>query len=195
MTGNSFNHDAERATRAAVATTYGAFLRRLTRRLGNADDAADVLQDFYLRVLSRAGDLREVDKMRRWMGRILETTLIDHYRRQSRQRRLAAEYRHVETLRATAAQDRTTAACRCLYKLLPSLKPDYAELLWRADVAQQPRAHIAAGLRMAENTLRVRLHRARQALKKRLEQTCGTCPADGFLACACGPGQIDAKTG
>ena len=32
----------------------------------------------------------------------------------------------------------------------------------------------------------VRLHRARAALKKQLEATCGTCTAHGCLRCSCG---------
>jgi hypothetical protein len=36
--------------------------------------------------------------------------------------------------------------CNCLYKLLPTLKPDYAEVIWRADIVGEPRDRIAASL-------------------------------------------------
>ena len=29
--------------------------------------------------------------------------------------------------------------CNCLYKLLPTLNPDYAEVIWRADILGEPR--------------------------------------------------------
>ena len=38
------------------------------------------------------------------------------------------------------------AVCNCLYKLLPTLKPDYADVIWRADIFGEPRDRIAASL-------------------------------------------------
>ena len=77
------------------------------------------------------------------------------------------------------------AVCNCLYKLLPTLKPDYAEVIWRADILGEPRDRIAASLGTTLNNVTVRIHRGRQALKKRLEEMCLTCPVHGFLDCRC----------
>jgi hypothetical protein len=44
---------------------------------------------------------------------------------------------------------------------------------------------VACQLGLTPNNLAVRLHQARQALRKRLEQTCETCPTHGFRNCAC----------
>ena len=65
--------------------------------------------------------------------------------------------------------------CNCLYKLLPTLNPDYAEVIWRADILGEP----CVGITL--NNVTVRIHRGRQALKKRLEEMCLTCPVHGFL--------------
>ena len=77
------------------------------------------------------------------------------------------------------------AVCNCLYKLLPTLKPDYSEVIWRADILGEPRHRIAASLGTTRNNVTVRIHRGRQALKKRLEEMCLTCPVHGFLDCRC----------
>ena len=73
------------------------------------------------------------------------------------------------------------AVCNCLHKLLPTLKPEYADVIWRADLLGEPRDRIAATLGVTLNNVTVRLHRGRQALKKRLEEMCLTCPVHGFL--------------
>jgi transposase-like protein len=52
-------------------------------------------------------------------------------------------------------------------------------------LAGQSRVAVARQLGLTPNNLAVRLHRARQALRKRLEQTCETCPTHGFQSCAC----------
>jgi RNA polymerase sigma-70 factor (ECF subfamily) len=77
------------------------------------------------------------------------------------------------------------AVCNCLYKLLPTLKPEYAEVIWRVDLLGEPRERVAASLEITLNNVTVRLHRGRQALKKRLEEMCLTCPVHGFLDCRC----------
>lgn len=88
-----------------------------------------------------------------------------------------------EAITPDAEVDRVV--CDCLYKLLPTLKPDYADVIWRADILGEPRDRIAVSLGTTLNNISVRLHRGRQALKKRLEEMCLTCPIHGFLDCRC----------
>jgi RNA polymerase sigma-70 factor (ECF subfamily) len=82
--------------------------------------------------------------------------------------------------------------CACLYKMLPTLNPDYADLIWRADLIGEDRSVIAHDLGLSENALRVKLHRARRAMRQRLEQTCLTCIEHGYFQCAC-PGAEDLR--
>ena len=77
------------------------------------------------------------------------------------------------------------AICNCLYKLLPTLKPEYGDVIWRVDLQEQLRANVAQDLGITLNNLNVRLHRGRQALKARLRQMCLTCPIHGYLDCGC----------
>lgn len=126
------------------------------------------------------------------MRRVLETTLIDHYRAQGKKRQSESDYRIEESVRlgGEGRDDLDFIVCMCLYKLLPTLKADYADVLWRADLIGESRESIAAGLGITESNLRVRLHRARQALRQRLEETCRTCPIHGYLDCDCAHGSI-----
>jgi len=73
----------------------------------------------------------------------------------------------------------------CFYKLLPTLKPEYANILWHAELTGESRENIAAAFNISEGNLRVRLHRAREALRRRLEETCQSCPIHGYLDCGC----------
>ncbi|WP_304102775.1 RNA polymerase sigma factor [Marinobacter antarcticus] len=157
-----------------MADVYEDFRRFLTRRLGDKDEAADVLHDFYVKVLTRIGDVREKEKLRAWMRRVLETSLIDYYRAQSKKRQSEKKYCYLElaSLDNNVEDDLNVIDCTFLYKLLPTLKPSYTEILWRAELIGEPRKTIAAAFNISESNLRVRLHRAREALRKRLEETC-----------------------
>ncbi len=175
------------AVHAVMLEVQQDFLRFLKRRLGNEDEAADILHDFYVKVLTRIGDVRETEKLRAWMRRVLETSLIDYYRAQGKKRQSEKEYHYVESASpgSDSKDDLDLIVCMCLYKLLPTIKTEYADVLWRADLIGETREHMAASLDISESNLRVRLHRARQALRRRLEETCRTCPIHGYMDCDC----------
>ena len=108
-------------------------------------------------------------------------------RRAIRRRRqeVTMEQTSIENLAFEPDAEIDGAVCSCLYKLLPTLKPDYADIVWRADILGEPRDRIAVGFGITLNNVSVRIHRGRQALKKRLEEMCLTCPVHGFLDCRC----------
>lgn len=179
------------AVHAVMAEIRQDLLRFLTRRLGNEHEAKDVLHDFYVKVLTRVGDVRETEKLRAWMRRVLQTSLVDYYRAQGKRRQSETDYQYLESVRLAdeVEGDFDQIVCMCLYKLLPTLKPEYADVLWRADLIGESRDNIAKALGVTEANLRVRLHRARQALRDRLEETCRTCPIHGYLDCDCDYGK------
>jgi RNA polymerase sigma-70 factor (ECF subfamily) len=151
------------------------------------EEAEEVLQRFSLRALEHASHLRDVRTVRGWLGRVLASTIVDHQRRAMRRRRreVAMEQSDIESLAVEPDAEIDGTVCNCLYKLLPTLKPDYAEVVWRADILGEPRDRIAASLGTTLNNVTVRIHRGRRALKKRLEEMCLTCPVHGFLHCRC----------
>lgn len=55
----------------------------------------------------------------------------------------------------------------------------------RADLDEAPRERIAADLGLTANNVGVRLHRARRALKTKLEERCAGCCDGGFRSCDC----------
>ncbi|HZH03129.1 MAG TPA: sigma factor-like helix-turn-helix DNA-binding protein, partial [Myxococcaceae bacterium] len=69
--------------------------------------------------------------------------------------------------------------------LLPGLKPEYAQMVRQVDLENRPLADVAVELGVTSNNATVRLHRARQALKKQLQRCCGSCAAHGCLDCSC----------
>lgn len=187
MTDDKDSTPPSDAAHAVMVEIHQDFLRFLTRRLGNEEEAADVLHDFYVKVLTRIGDIRETEKLRAWMRRVLQTTLIDYYRAQGKRRESEKAYQYLEWVHLTGdgKDDLDLIVCVCLYKLLPTLKSEYAGVLWRADLVGESRESISAALGITEANLRVRLHRARQALRQRLEETCRTCPIHGYMDCDC----------
>ncbi|MBX3583135.1 MAG: RNA polymerase subunit sigma-70 [Rhizobiaceae bacterium] len=173
------------AVQRALVEAREEMLVFLQRRLRSRDDAEEVLQRFSLRALERASQLRDIRTVRGWLGRILATTLVDHQRNLSKRRRRETPVDKAEIESEPVDAELDAAVCNCLYRLLPTLKPEYADIVWRADILGEPRDRLAASLGTSLNNVTVRLHRGRQALRKRLEEMCRTCPIHGFLDCHC----------
>ncbi|MFG1288955.1 MULTISPECIES: RNA polymerase sigma factor [Xanthobacter] len=185
--GHGAAKPADAAVRRALVEAREEFLVFLHHRVGGRDEAEELLQQFSLRALEHAWQLRDVRTVRGWLGRILATTLVDHQRRAIRRRRreIDMERSDVENLATEPDRETDEAVCNCLHKLLPTLKPEYADVVWRSDILGEPRDRIAASLGTTLNNIAVRLHRGRQALRTRLEEMCVTCPVHGFLDCRC----------
>jgi RNA polymerase sigma factor (sigma-70 family) len=186
--------DADKALRpvqgsveAALIANHRDFLRFLVRRLGDADTAEDVLQRFYLRAIDKGSGLQKSESVIAWLYRVLRTTLVDHYRRETTRRRQEADYAQMEILSNEGRDaELESAICACFEALLPTLKAEYAEILQRVDLQGTPPGDAARDLGLTPNNLRVRLHRARQALKQSLLVSCGVCAVHGCLNCDCG---------
>ena len=152
---------ADAAVRRALVESHQQLLGFLRRRLGSTEEAEEVLQAFMLRALERSAELRDVRTVRGWLSRILATTLVDHQRRSARrrQREVVMSPDDLDALSIEPDVELDEAVCNCLYKLLPTIKPEYAEVIWRVDLLSEPRDRVAASLGVSLNNVTVRLHR------------------------------------
>jgi RNA polymerase sigma factor (sigma-70 family) len=150
------------------------FLRFFRRRLSQPEDAEDALQDFFIKAIRSAASLNEAEKVDAWLKGILRNTLIDYYRRRAACARAELAYRRELQIESfDPERDRIGHTCLCMHQAIPTLKTEYAELLSRADLNEEPRGRIAAELGVTVNNVGVRLHRARHALRAKLNEICG----------------------
>ena len=178
---------SDRAVRAALAESYDRLRNYLRKRLGARAEAEEVLQAFVLRALERSADIRDADSVRGWLSRVLATAMADFHRQRSRSKTREVPFAAELNDRLAIDQDTgmDSVVCECLYAHLPLLKAEHAEVIRRIDLAGETRESVAAEIGATVNNLTVRLHRARQALKDRLEDTCVACLEEGFLDCRC----------
>lgn len=170
----------------ARESDFRAFLRR---RIADDALAEDLLQQSFLRAVQQEHHVRRPDQIVAWFYRILRNAAVDYYRaRAASERKIEAFMQEL----AASGTDKTPAldelrptVCACLERLLPALRPAYVDLLKRIDLNGESAATVAKDLGVTPNNLTVRLHRARQALRKSLEESCGICTKHGCLNCTC----------
>lgn len=171
-----------------LVANHREFLRFLEPRVGNRAIAEEMLQSAFVRTLEKAGGIRDSESAVAWFYRLLRNALVDHYRRAATEKRTLE--REAAVAEAIVDPEMRGIICACLHTLLPNLKPEYAEMIQRVDLDGNPLAEVASSLGITANNATVRLHRARNALKRELERSCATCATHGCLDCRCGSGRL-----
>ncbi len=76
--------------------------------------------------------------------------------------------------------------CACVGRLAQTLKPEYASALQAVDVEDTPVKAFAEASGLTPSNAGVRLFRAREALRRQVAASCGTCAEHGCVDCSCG---------
>jgi RNA polymerase sigma factor (sigma-70 family) len=122
-----------------------------------------------------------------WFYRVLRNAIIDYFRRQDTRGR-AHDRLAVEADAAGPRLDEEIEAvvCACVLALVDTLKPEYGAALRRVELDGQSVRGYAEEVGITPGNAGVRLHRAREALRKQLARSCGTCLEHGCVDCRCG---------
>lgn len=160
----------------------------LQNRVGSAELAAELLQEAFVKEVEKGHTLRADESALAWCYRLLRNAVIDRHRRMSVERDALARLAQELAALPDADPDLEREVCACMSELVVTLKPEYADILRRVDLGETRVDRAAAELGITANNATVRLHRARQALRQRLEQMCGVCAAHGCLNCTCKDG-------
>lgn len=168
-----------------LVDNHRAFLAFLERRVGSREAAEDILQEAFARGFDRADSLRDGEATLAWFYRTLRNAVVDHYRRNDARRR-GLEGFAAELDPATAPAETQNEVCKCVLSLAATLKPEYAEAIRRIDVEGVAVKDFAQEKGLSANNAGVRVFRAREALRKQVARSCGTCAEHGCLDCSCG---------
>jgi len=170
-----------------LAQNRDKFLYFLRQRVPDEQVAEDILQQSFVRAMETSGEIRNKETVIGWFYRVLQNAVIDYYRhRGATKRKIEALEREIAaTQNQPPPEELKNDVCQCMKKLLPGLKPEYAELVQRVDLKEEDPKQLAKKLGLTSNNLTVKLHRARQALKKSLQKACGSCAEHGCLNCSC----------
>lgn len=171
---------------------FAALLRRYEKTVyrtcylvtGNAEDAEDLTQEVFLRVWSGIGNYRGESKFFTWLYAVTKHVCADRVRKNSR------TPKHISLTPPDGAEDvsapepRDTdrqnapdeAVClretqEAVRRAIASLKDEYRVIVLLRDIEGCSYEEIAAILGIEVGTVKSRLNRAREALKKRLRKT------------------------
>jgi len=167
-----------------LVANHREFLRFVERRVGDRALAEEIVQDAFVRSLDRGDEIRE--SVLGWFYRVLRNAVIDHQRRRAVANRRLDELAAELEVTSAAADELQGVVCRCVSRLADTLKPEYADALRRIEVDGVAVKDYAEATGISASNAGVRIFRAREALRKQVARSCGTCAEHGCLDCVCG---------
>jgi RNA polymerase sigma-70 factor, ECF subfamily len=155
----------------ALGDHFDRLYRAAWALCGSREDAEDLVQDTYARVLARPRVVRSDDDVG-YLLRVLRNTFVSS-RRTAARRPQAAPGAEPEALdlpdeRHAAAEPAAAAEAREVYRAISELSDDFRDALVAIDVAGLSYTEAARALKVAEGTITSRLFRARRQVAKTL---------------------------
>ena len=136
---------------------------------GSREDAEDLVQETYARLLARPRLLRNEDDLG-YLLRALRNTFLNQKRSESRRLRPAPLPDQLDLVPdAQARQPETALEAAELFAAVAALPDDFRDVLVAVDVVGLSYREAAGVLRIREGTVMSRLYRARQQVVRRLD--------------------------
>ncbi len=169
---------------SALMQRYGARLLRLARRfLGSEEDARDALQDAMVSVVRSIGSFESGSMLSTWLHRIVVNACLMRLRTKRRREELDIEeylprfeedghqtepsQPWTESAESMLERDELRAHVRASIDQLPDT---YRIVLLLRDIEEMSTEETAKILGITQNAVKIRLHRARQALRTLLDR-------------------------
>jgi RNA polymerase sigma-70 factor (ECF subfamily) len=136
---------------------------------GSREDAEDLVQETYARVLAKPRFLRSEDDLG-YLLRTLRNTFLNQKRTESRRLRTAPLPDELDVVADPHSPDPAVAVeAGEVYAAVAALPGDYRDVLVAVDVTGLSYKETARALRIPEGTVMSRLYRARQQVVRQIE--------------------------
>jgi RNA polymerase sigma factor (sigma-70 family) len=158
--------------------------RYATRRLGDAHEAEELVQEALLRAYKHAEQLQTEDDLIAWCTVVTGRLVIDRLRVRGRSTSMAEVPEGTRVGRDTAEVVVARDEARMALDALDAMPSRQAAVLWAREVEGQGYDEIGRRFGMTEPAVRSILTRARKALRKEYAARGGTLPVAGLTALA-----------
>jgi RNA polymerase sigma-70 factor (ECF subfamily) len=144
------------------------------RRVHEAQDADDILQEVFVRIHRSLGSLRQMDSLPAWLFQITRNAVADHYRsRRERGQPLDADF----YAPAAANQDRDeqtglSELSACLAPMIAALPEKYRDALVMTALNGLSQQEAANRLGVSLSGAKSRIQRGRRQIKDMLQACC-----------------------
>lgn len=181
---------ARRGDRAAFGALVKAYQRRAYAAaygiVGNRDDALDLAQESFVRAYRAMHRFDPAMPFYPWLHQIVRNTCLNHLKRKKRRGEQSLDelmeqgYDAREDAPSASEALETDDIRQQVARAMTRLSPDHREILRLRHMMDLSYAEIATMINVPIGTVMSRLHAARKALKKVIEEEAATSAATGI---------------
>jgi RNA polymerase sigma-70 factor (ECF subfamily) len=165
---------AQRGNRDAFRRLVDRYDRRLLyfvrRILGESDGSFDVLQSIWLTVHRRLKGLRAPDAFRVWLYRIAHDQAVTELRRRARRPFLFEDVDAPEICEEATSEEVAFEDAELIHAAIQKLSIDHRRVLTLHFLEEMPIEEIAEVIGCPLGTVKSRIHYAKLALRRRIEE-------------------------
>jgi len=140
----------------------------LHSKVSNPDEVDDLLQEILIKSYNKLPDLKSQESVKPWLWQVANNTIIDFYRKNAKSKQLENEPLWFEENDMNIHQQLS----KCLEPFIQSLPGESAELLMAIDIQGMSQKDYAQNVGLSYSTLKSRVQKSREALKKVFESCC-----------------------
>ncbi|WP_108651778.1 RNA polymerase sigma factor SigZ [Dongshaea marina] len=140
----------------------------LHSKVSNDADVDELLQEILIKTYQNLSSVREMNSIKAWLFQLANHTIIDFYRKHSRDNRLTNE----QILFTDDDYNLKQELARCITPFVQALPEQEGYLLQRIDLDGHSQKLIAEQLGVSYSTLKSRVQKSRINLKKLFEDCC-----------------------
>jgi RNA polymerase sigma-70 factor (ECF subfamily) len=151
----------------------------IQKRVQSESETDDILQEVFLRVHRRLGELKDPDRVISWVFQITRNVIIDHARSLERRREVSSGLAGDMDERVdSSGEDRTisdevrTELSGCVRPMLERLPVKYREAVSLVELEGLTNLEAASRLRISVAGMKSRVQRGRRQLKEMLNDCC-----------------------
>lgn len=143
----------------------------------------DIIQEAFLRAIAKAPMLDEQEKHESWLKKLTRNVTLNHLRKLKRNREELSDNSQYVVRETAAALDQVPGRLEkevelkflrdSIIRYVNDLIPSYRQILAMKWIYNMSYKEMADELELSEGAVRQRLYRAREAIRKRLEQEWG----------------------
>jgi RNA polymerase sigma-70 factor (ECF subfamily) len=148
---------------------HDQLLNFIRKRVNDTDVADDILQDVFLKILSKIDTLKNTDKLQSWLYQITRNVISDYYRQQQKENKLTIQQPELVFQDERNAMKEAESWIGLYVRGLPQ---NYRKAVELSELEGKSIGQIAEELNISYTNARARVQRGRQALKKSLTDCC-----------------------
>jgi RNA polymerase sigma-70 factor (ECF subfamily) len=152
----------------ATTITWGSLYTKLVSfvnsKVKDRPTAEDIVQDVFVKVHTKSGQLRDTEKITGWIYQITRNTVADHFRNNGR---------NLEPVNLQWESDHhefNDCVAHCLQVLMNTLPEKYRVPLELTEIENLSQYEVAQRLNLTYSGARSRVQRARKILKEKLHE-------------------------